>query len=348
MFTTKRLFNATNHDDKETRPRNPKITALIDESLNDNPLVETWRYASQKSLSPSIAVKQTSSSSSSSTIPRPNPQQIVPPQPSTEIIAEVFPSITKKDLPTPLPPYVVNELFPQAGKSSPRTKEDIIGGFSGDESDDEEHEHSDTESIDIADIHTKVKFLPATVYGLVKSLRELFTEFIREGKHEHRNALVFLLDELLRQEGIGRKQYKQLNTMLAESLVDDVEEEMAADAEDNEVKKVIQSTFHDIIQHDEEELMELLAGLKDEAGNDDYIDTLLKVEEPIDVFLSIIDGLMKSLEGYPISKSKQHRLKMLMDDINSNRHRVQFIFKQLGDAQDKNEILFILKQWVRE
>ena len=47
----------------------------------------------------------------------------------------------------------------------------------------------------------KVKFLPAIVDGLVERFRELFKEFIREGKHEHRNELVFLLDELLRQEG---------------------------------------------------------------------------------------------------------------------------------------------------
>ena len=83
---------------------------------------------------------------------------------------------------------------------------------------------------------------------------------------------------------------------------------MAVDAEDvdDEVKNVIQSTFHDIIQHDEEELVELLAELKDEADSDDYIGTLLKVEERIDVFLtdeflkgnpilSIIDELMKTL-----------------------------------------------------
>ena len=37
-----------------------------------------------------------------------------------------------------------------------------------------------------------------------------------------------------------------------------------------------------------------------------------------------------------------------MDDINSIRHRVQSIFTQLDDAQDKHEILFILKQLVRE
>ena len=350
-----------NGADKETGPRNPKITALLDEIMNDNSPDRDMDVASQKSLPPSIAVKQ----KSSPTISRPSPQKtlltvfpstksIVPPQPSAEVIAKVFPSMTEKELPTPPPPpHAVNEVFPQAAESSPRTKEDIIG-FSGDESDEdeEEHEHSDIESdqsIDIADINPKVKFLPATVDGLVERFSELFKEFIREGKHEHRNELVFLLDELLRQEGIDLDQYNQLNTMLAESLDeedDDVkeEEEMAVDAEDedDEVKKVIQTTFHDIIQHDEEELMELLAELKDEA-DDDYIDTLLKVEELIDVFLtdeflegkpilSTIDELIETLDGYPISKSKQHRLKMLMNDINSNRHRVQSIFTRLDGA----------------
>ena len=38
---------------------------------------------------------------------------------------------------------------------------------------------------------------------------------------------------------------------------------------------------------------------------------------------------------------------MLMDDINSNRRCVQSIFTLLGNAQDKNEILFILEQLVR-
>ena len=41
---------------------------------------------------------------------------------------------------------------------------------------------------------------------------------MRQGKHEHRNELVFLLDELFRQDGINRDEYAQLNNMLAESL----------------------------------------------------------------------------------------------------------------------------------
>ena len=61
---------------------------------------------------------------------------------------------------------------------------------------------------------------------------------MREEKHEHRNEIISLLDELLRQDAITRDEYKQLNTMLAESL----DEEMVLrlpPGEEDELKKVI-------------------------------------------------------------------------------------------------------------
>ena len=68
-----------------------------------------------------------------------------------------------------------------------------------------------------------MKFLPAPVEGLRKRFHELYTEFTREGKHEHRSELVFLLDELLRKGGINREEYTQLNNILAESLGSGIE-----------------------------------------------------------------------------------------------------------------------------
>ena len=55
-------------------------------------------------------------------------------------------------------------------------------------------------------------------------------------------------------------------------MLAEVEEEMALDGKDkdDEVKKAIQTKFHNIIQHNGEKLMELLAELKEEA-DDDYI-----------------------------------------------------------------------------
>ena len=75
-----------------------------------------------------------------------------------------------------------------------------------------------------------MKFLLATVDILVERFRQLFKEIIWEGKHKHGSELVFLLDELLREECIARDQYKQLNTMLPESLDEDVDAKEDDDA----------------------------------------------------------------------------------------------------------------------
>ena len=102
---------------------------------------------------------------------------------------------------------------------------------------------------------------------------------------------------------------------------------------------MVQITFHDTIQHDKKQLKELLVKLQDEA-NEDYIGIPLKLEKITDAFptdeflegkptLPIVDELIRTLEGYPIAKSKHHRLKMLMDDINNNRHLVHSVFTRL-------------------
>ena len=125
-----------------------------------------------------------------------------------EIVAEVF---SENALPKPSP-EVVAAVFQgkeQPNESTPRTKEDIIG-FS-----DPEDSESDAESIDV---QPNMKLLPATLEGLLKHFHELYTEFRRQGKHEHRNELVFLLDELLLQQGIDREECTILNNILAKSL----------------------------------------------------------------------------------------------------------------------------------
>ena len=54
-------------------------------------------------------------------------------------------------------------------------------------------------------------------------------EFMQKGKHEQRYELVFLLDELFRQDGINRDEYTQLNIMLAESFELEKERESTKD-----------------------------------------------------------------------------------------------------------------------
>ena len=46
---------------------------------------------------------------------------------------------------------------------------------------------------------------------------------MREEKHEHRNEIVSIVDELLHQDAITRDEYNHLNTMLAESLDEEMD-----------------------------------------------------------------------------------------------------------------------------
>ena len=98
-----KMFTAKRHRPlKETGPmRNPKIQALFDEIINDTP--DDVDVASQTYL-PTVAVKQTSLPTVPQVIPQqtiPNPfPSIVTPKPIAEVIAEVFPSVSMKKLPT--------------------------------------------------------------------------------------------------------------------------------------------------------------------------------------------------------------------------------------------------------
>ena len=107
-----------------------------------------------------------------------------------------------------------------------------------------------------------LKLLPAIVAELWDRFNELFCEFTQDKRREHRNELVFLLDELKRQKGVCRKKYTRLNNSLSESL-DDAEygeEEMGED-DSNEKEMVV----------DDEE---------------DYLITLINLEELIGKFLT--------------------------------------------------------------
>ena len=227
-----------------------------------------------------------------------------------------------------------------------------------------------------------MKFIPATSEGLRKRFHELYTEFTRQGKHEHRNELVFLLDELLRQRGIDGEEYTILNNILAKSLgsgraaeeedddgkepadVEDhsVEDDKTEDEDkspDEKIKTLIQSTVEYLMQHDKKELLELVNEFRKDIG-DDFLDTVLELEELVDVYLlkeflekeSIrikIDKVRRELEASAaIPKSKQHRLKMLLDDIGQNRHRVQSILKRLAEAGGEEQLSFTLEQLAQE
>ena len=114
------------------------------------------------------------------------PKQILP-KPSAEFMATVFPST----------PNILSK-----SKAPTRTKGDIMG-YSNDESSEEdssEFESSASKSDDDNDLNLRVVefILPDTIEGIRDRFNELYVGFVRKGKHENRNELEFLLDEMLR------------------------------------------------------------------------------------------------------------------------------------------------------
>ena len=258
-----------------------------------------------------------------------------------------------------------------------RTKADIIG-YDDDEEMPSADESSEDERMVIDDegsdekmdytksvVHDKVKVLPKTVKGLRDSFNELFCEFTRQGKHEHRNELVFLLDQLLQRGGITREEYKQLNDMISASLprgdsqvMDSVggdeareilkDEKASQDKEDHfDMNDLVNHTVADIIAHDQKELGDLLQEFNEYLDDDDD-DTVLKIEELIDIFkedsymdnesvLDKIETLLRKLDGSKIPKSTLLRFRIVLKDIEKNRNRVREIFERLTNNNGMEE-----------
>ena len=100
--------------------------------------------------------------------------------------------------------------------------------------------------------------------------------------------------------------------MLAEFLDEEIDLGPPPD-EDDELKKVIHATTHNVIGSEIKELMELLAELKEEV-TEDFIDDVFQVEKLIDVFLTddylegkpLLPVIDETLDGFStISKLKQ-------------------------------------------
>ena len=356
-------------------PKNPKIQSLLDEIINDDHDMNVVPTVMRPAATPQAIPKNTLPIvSQKKVLPNLSTDVNVLPNPPRAIVAEVFPSATTTDILQPPEivaavfqekPELIHEILPPVQSKQQRSKGDIIGF-----SDDEDSETESDESIDIEDMKpSNVKFLPTTTEGLHKQFNKLFCEFIRKKKRENRNELVFLLEELLRQEAISQETYTQLNDKLAleesinEKYPDDEEDSSKKETHDDEVsreakiEKLIQSTVEYLIQPDKKELLELIDELRKEV---DDLDVVQELEELIQVYLldefidavpiiDKIDVVRKRLEDSPsIPQFKQHRLKMLVDDIAHNRHRVQSIITRMADAQNEKQIMFTLKQLARE
>ena len=192
----------------------------------------------------------------------------------------------------------------------------------------------------------------------------------KSGKPEktgNRNEAVLLLDELKRQGGISRRMYQRYNDFLAktlpvefgidvESVDEDAEdadtssneeeeekEEEVEQGEEDELATVIKGIIDHVTLHDKQELSELLMELRDEVGNGEFLDALIDLELLAVKFvenefndgvqlLPLMEQRILQLEASPASPSKLVRAKILLGDINNNRHRIQETFQRIDDA----------------
>ena len=219
----------------------------------------------------------------------------------------------------------------------------------GEDDTDEDEDNNDHNEDSQESSQQDVKFLPTNRNGLEKRFKKLFHEFTKEQKLENRSELVFLLDEMLRQGYVTQEEYESFNNVLAESL-ENKDDKVDEQKEKDNFLKVIQSTTSFIIKNDKEELDKLIDEFKSEAG-DDFIDAVLELQELVrryfddEATMISVLGICRSLENSSIPLSKLHRFRMLLNDIDDNRFRVQAIFRRLNEAVDES---LVLNQLVRE
>ena len=88
--------------------------------------------------------------------------------------------------------------------------------------------------------------------------------------------------------GINRKEYTQLNNILAGSLGSGIElakeDKTEGETHEGNLKKLIQYAIEYSIQHDKEELLELMKEFRKDV-DEDFLDTVLELEELVDVYL---------------------------------------------------------------
>ena len=278
---------------------------------------------------------------------------------------------------TSLSPEIVANIF----QTPPRTKADIIGYGNYDKSnddgdDDSDGGHGDDEVRDDKCYgRVKVKFLPETIQGLDNSFNKLFIEFARGGKHEHRNELVFLLDELLRQNAINKNEYQRLNNILA-AFSNDIQDDNGdndSDYDDDDggvigntkhkgdhvrsISTVVDSTVDYITQYDKKELHDLLRTFKQKAANDEFADsTISKLEKLVNIFVkkdiheneSVMDKIEEEilkLNATSLPRSTLTRFRILLKDIERNRSHIREILCRLAESNgDEQSVLNRLQQ----
>ena len=186
--------------------------------------------------------------------------------------------------------------------------------------------------------------VPDTGEGLKDRFNHLFIKFTREKQYEHGHELTVLSDEMLDRGLFTSIEYGNLNSLI---VIPDKSSNEEKEEEEDEMTRGITDTVDHVIQHDIEELSDLLMELRDEVGKE-ILDALLDLELLAGKFLidefqdgeplsPLIEEQRLKLEASPASLSKLFRVKMLLSDINNNRDRVQELFQRVDDAEDNEE-----------
>ena len=127
-------------------------------------------------------------------------------------------------------------------------------------------------------------YYPIRFEGIRDRFNELYVGLVRKRKHENRNELEFLLDELLRQGALDPTEYTQLNTRLTKEEDQTIDkEEKEEEEEDEEEENMTNATIQYLILHDKEELQDLMEEIKDEIDGE-FMDIVLGIEKLLEEF----------------------------------------------------------------
>ena len=317
-------FERPNGDGLPKRSKNPEIQTLLNEIIND-----AEPEPSKASLPASRPVFQKQPLSD------PPVEDVFRMEDFTaKIVADAFPSTKIVD-------------YSDTDDEESHPKGDIMGYSNEDNGDDDDGDDDDREQ----DEGTEERIVvPDTDQGLKDRFNHPLIKFTREKQYEHAHELTLLLDEMLDRGLVAPIEYNNLNSLIVISDKSSYEEE--EEEEEDERTRVIKDTVDHVIQHDKEELSDLLMELRDEVGKE-FLDALLDLELLagkflIDEFqegkplLPLIEEQRLKLEASPASLSKLLRVKMLLSDINNNRRCVQELFQRIADAEDKEEDIWKL------
>ena len=129
--------------------------------------------------------------------------------------------------------------------------------------------------------------------------------------------------------------------------------------EDNELYQLIHNTFDYVTEHDQQELMNLIEDFRSDVSVE-FIDAVELLEELIekyigdefltagDLVLSEIHDVMRRLQSSNLPKSKLIKLKLLVNDLEKNRLRINSILIRLNGVESEEQFLEILKNLIRE